>query len=89
MEKVSENVGTARIDTRNGGSMNLKFWDKKARLVAAFSDLTVDEAREVVRKARPGWTLSIIGKRARKGALDDYASAMIAEAEKEVESNAE
>ena len=53
--------------------MNLKFWDKKARLVAAFSDLTVDEAREVVRKARPGWTLSIIGKRARKGALDDYA----------------
>ena len=46
--------------------MKLKFWDKKARLIAAFSDLTVDEAREVVKKARPGWTLSIIGKRAKK-----------------------
>ena len=39
--------------------MKLKFWDKKARLIAAFSDLTVDEAREVVRKARPGWIIII------------------------------
>lgn len=69
--------------------MKLKFWDSKDRLITALSRLTDDEAREVVRKARPGWTLSAIGKRARKGALDDYASAMIAEAEKEVESNAE
>lgn len=69
--------------------MNLKFWDTRSRLIAALARLTDDEAREVVRKARPGWTLSIIGKRARKGALDDYAKAMIAEAEKEVESNAE
>jgi hypothetical protein len=69
--------------------MKLKFWDRKARLIAALAKLSDDEAREVVRKARPGWTLSIIGKRARKGALDDYAKAMIAEAEKEVESNAE
>ena len=69
--------------------MNLKFWDKKDRLVAALSRLSDAEAREVVKKPRPGWTLSAIGKRARKGALDDYAKAMIAEAEKEVESNAE
>lgn len=69
--------------------MKLKFWDSKDRLITALSRLTDDEAREVVRKARPGWTLSIIGKRARKGALDDYAKAMIAEAEKEVDSNAE
>ena len=53
--------------------MNLKFWDKKARLVAAFSDLTVDEAQEIIKKAKKGYTLSKIGKRARKGALDDYA----------------
>lgn len=69
--------------------MNLKFWNGKDRLISALSKLDDKEAREVVKKARPGWTLSIIGKRARKGALDDYASAMIAEAEKEVESNAE
>ena len=69
--------------------MNLKFWDSRARLIAALARLTDAEAREIIKKARPGWTLSIIGKRARKGALDDYAKAMIAEAEKEVESNAE
>ena len=69
--------------------MNLKFWDKKARMIAAFEKLTVEEAQEIIKKAKKGYTLSKIGKRARKGALDDYASAMIAEAEKEVESNAE
>ena len=69
--------------------MNLKFWDSRARLIAAFARLADDEAREVVKKARPGWTLSAIGKRARKGALDDYASAMIAEAEKEEKGNGE
>ena len=63
--------------------MNLKFWNGKDRLISALSKLSDDEAREVVKKARPGWTLSAIGKRARKGALDDYASAMIAEFEKE------
>lgn len=46
--------------------MNLKFWDKKDRLITALSRLTDDEAREVVRKARPGWTLSAIGKRGKK-----------------------
>ncbi len=66
MEKVSENVGTARIDTRNGGSMNLKFWDKKARLIAAFSDLTVDEAREIIKAAKKGFTLTRVGSRKRK-----------------------
>lgn len=63
--------------------MNLKFWDKKARMIAAFEKLTVEEAQEIIKKAKKGYTLSKIGKRARKGALDDYASAMIAEAEKE------
>ena len=69
--------------------MKLKFWDKKARMIAAFEKLTVEEAQEIIKKAKKGYTLSKIGKRARKGALDDYAKAMIAEAEKEVESNAE
>jgi len=55
--------------------MNLKFWDKKARLVAALAKLSDDEAREVVKKARPGWTLSMIGKRAKKEAgKNDEAS---------------
>ncbi len=66
MEKVSENVGTARIDTRNGGSMNLKFWDKKARMIAAFEKLTVEEAQEIIKKAKKGFTLTKIGSRKRK-----------------------
>ena len=74
MEKVSENVGTARIDTRNGGSMNLKFWDKKARMIAALAKLTDDEAREVVKEAKPGLHLHVNPKGRKK---------------KEVESNAE
>ena len=69
--------------------MKLKFWDSKARLVAARSKLPDDEAREIIKAAKKGFTLTKIGKRSRKGAFDDYAKAMIAEAEKEVESNAE
>jgi len=46
--------------------MNLKFWDRKARLVAAFSDLTVDEAREIIKAAKKGFTLTKIGSRKRK-----------------------
>ena len=50
--------------------MKLKFWDRKARLIAALAKLSDDEAREVVKKARPGWTLSMIGKRAKKERQD-------------------
>jgi len=46
--------------------MNLKFWDKKARLIAAFSDLTVDEAREIIKAAKKGFTLTRVGSRKRK-----------------------
>ena len=49
-----------------GGSMKLKFWDKKARLIAAFSDLTVDEAREIIKAAKKGFTLTRVGSRKRK-----------------------
>jgi len=43
--------------------MKLKFWDKKARLIAAFSDLTVDEAREIIKAAKKGFTLTRVGSR--------------------------
>ncbi len=46
--------------------MKLKFWDKKARLIAAFSDLTVDEAREIIKAAKKGFTLTRVGSRKRK-----------------------
>lgn len=62
----------------------------RASLIGAIKGLSDEEAREVIREAKPGYCLSRIGSRKRKkGALDDYAKAMIAEAEKEVESNAE
>ena len=37
--------------------MNLKFWDKKARMIAAFEKLTVEEAQEIIKKAKKGYTL--------------------------------
>lgn len=54
--------------------MNLKFWDKKDRLVAALSRLSDAEAREVVKEAKPGLHLHVNPKGRKK---------------KEVESNAE
>jgi hypothetical protein len=54
--------------------MNLKFWDKKARMIAALAKLTDDEAREVVKEAKPGLHLHVNPKGRKK---------------KEVESNAE
>ncbi len=46
--------------------MNLKFWDKKARMIAAFEKLTVEEAQEIIKKAKKGFTLTKIGSRKRK-----------------------
>lgn len=38
--------------------MNLKFWDSRARLIAALARLTDAEAREIIKKARPGYHLA-------------------------------
>ena len=46
--------------------MNLKFWDKKARLITALSRLTDDEAREIIKAAKKGFTLTRVGSRKRK-----------------------
>lgn len=46
--------------------MRLKFWDRKARLIAALAKLTDDEAREIIKAAKKGFTLTKIGSRKRK-----------------------
>jgi len=46
--------------------MNLKFWDKKARMIAALAKLTDDEAREVVKEAKPGLHLHVNPKGRKK-----------------------
>lgn len=46
--------------------MKLKFWDRKARLIAAFEDLTVDEAREIIKAAKKGFTLTKIGNKGKR-----------------------
>mgnify|MGYP001164718833 CR=1 FL=1 len=46
--------------------MRLKFWDRKARLIAALAKLTDDEAREIIKAAKKGFTLTRVGSRKRK-----------------------
>lgn len=46
--------------------MKLKFWDRKARLIAALAKLTDAEAREIIKAAKKGFTLTRVGSRKRK-----------------------
>lgn len=63
---------------------------RKSRLVAALRGMQEREVREVIKEAWPGYCLSRIGdKGKRKGALDEYAKAMIDGMEKEEKENGE
>ena len=59
--------------------------DRKYRLAEELAAMKEEDVREVIRFAKPGWYLA---NRKKKGVLDEYAKAMIAEVERE-ESNVE